>query len=57
MDNLSLWIKIIDQGLHTRSKVHQGAPVCDFHMTPIGQRLKEHEEIGRTSALVFRIIP
>ena len=47
--------EIIDQVLHTMSKIDLGSPFCHFDVTPTHQRLKEQKEIARAIAFVLVI--
>ena len=54
-DLVRLRKEIIDQVLHTMSKINLGSPFCHFDVTPTTQRLEEQKEIARAIAFVLVI--
>src|SRR5574341_2293525 len=53
LDALGIGIADIHQPAHLVSKVLSGAVLGDFDVSPVGQRLKEQEQVARPVALIF----
>src|SRR5215213_7119390 len=52
-DTGGLWIDLIDQVAHDVGKIHLGALLGDFHVTPTSQWFYHHEQVPRAVALIF----
>ena len=49
-------IDSVHQPLHLVSEIHRCAPLSHLQMSPTSQRLKEHEQVPRSVALVLIVI-